>query len=235
MQALQLVPTEDLGEIRTLSIFACVSEEELGEVLSHARRRAYQRGQVIHHVDDVAGDVFIIVKGHVKHRLLAPDGRQITHNIQNPASFFGVMSVLDGKRRASDAVALTDCEVLVIDRDIIGNFLERHPEATEALLQRYVASSRRMEMMLHDQAFLSVPMRLAKALLEYAISEGEGGDGDMLVPAYLNQTELAFLVGTSRESVNQSLKQFAAWNWIKSDRKNLRILDKAALLRFASH
>ena len=86
-----------------LPLFACVPEHEVADILGSARRRTYQRGQVIHHVDDVAGDVFIIVKGHVKHRLLASDGRQITHNIQNPVNFFGMMSVLDGKRRAGDS------------------------------------------------------------------------------------------------------------------------------------
>ena len=233
MEALQLARHEDLEAVGRLPLFACVREQEVSEIMGSARRRTYQRGQVIHHVDDVAGDVFVIVKGHVKHRLLASDGRQITHNIQGPINFFGMMSVLDGKRRAGDAVALTDCEVLVIDSEIIASFLARHPEANSVLLKRYVGSARRMEMMLHDQAFLSVPMRLAKVLLEYAVHEGDSPTDELVVPSYLNQTELACLVGTSRESVNQSLKQFSFWGWIESDRKNIHVLDAPALRTFA--
>jgi CRP-like cAMP-binding protein len=145
-----------------------------------------------------------------------------------------MMSVLDGKRRAGDAVALTDCEVLVIDRDIIAAFLARHPEANGALLQRYVASARRMETMLHDQAFLSVPMRLAKILVDYAVPEDDSLGSNLIIPAYLNQTELACLVGTSRESVNQSLKQFSYFGWIESDRKHIHIRDVLALRNFST-
>ena len=54
----------------------------MDEIAATVRKRAYRRGEVIHHVDDVAGDVFVIVRGVVKHRLVASDGRQFTHSIQ---------------------------------------------------------------------------------------------------------------------------------------------------------
>lgn len=232
MQLLQHATAQDLETLSRLPMFACAFRDELAEIAATARKRTYHRGEVIHHVDDVAGDMFVIVNGHVKHRLLASDGRQITHSVQPPGNSFGTMSVIDGKRRAGDAVALTECEVLVIDRDVIAGYLGRHAAANTALLQRYVASLRRLEGQLHDLAFLSVPMRVAKILLEYAVDEEAPPGIDLVVPAHLNQTELAFLVGTSRESVNQALKQFAAWGWIDSDRRRIHILDARALSRF---
>ena len=66
-----------------------------------------------------------------------------------------------------------------------------------------------------SKSFLSVPMRLAKVLLQYAEEDANG----LYIPAYLNQMELAFLVATTRESVNQTLKRFAREGWVGFDRR----------------
>lgn len=212
-----------------LPFFSATSTEEMEEIVATVRRRNYRRGEVIHHVDDVAGDVFVIVRGVVKHRLTASDGRQFTHSIQEAGAPFGLLSVIDQHRRAGDAVALTDCEVLVIDRDTFARFLAENVEAKSQLLDRHVNSLRRQHSLVHDLAFLTVPMRLAKTLLYYARTNPESQTP--AIPSYLNQTELAYLVGSTRESVNQCLKSFVRQGWIDFDHRSIRILDAEGLRR----
>ena len=222
---------DEFDILARLRFFETLSETELEGIASSVRKRAYRRGEVIHHVDDVAGDVFLITRGIVKHRLTAFDGRQLTHSIQYPGDLFGLLSAIDQKRRAGDAVALTDCEVLVIDREVFATFLREHPEGKTFLLDFHVASVRQHLGTVHDLAFLSVPVRLAKVLLNYSQRNPDPVTGQPAIPPYLNQTELAFLVGSTRESVNQCLKSFSRQGWIGFDRKSLRILDIDALRR----
>ncbi len=229
MVAIQTITRDDIQTLGRLPFFADLSAAELDVIAGSVRRRAYRRGEVIHHVDDVAGDVFLITRGIVKHRLTAFDGRQLTHSIQGPGDPFGLLSAIDQKRRAGDAVALTDCDVLVIDREAFAAFLKSHPEANIFLLDFHVSSVRRHLALVHDLAFLSVPMRLAKVLLTHARRDLDSGQET--IPAYLNQTELAFLVGSTRESVNQCLKSFARQGWIGFERRTIKIVDREALLR----
>jgi CRP-like cAMP-binding protein len=229
MLAVHHLSREEYRVLSQLSFFAATAPEEMDEIAATVRRRNYRRGEVIHHVDDVAGDVFVIVQGVVKHRLVASDGRQFTHSIQEAGAPFGLLSVIDRQRRAGDAVALTDCEVLVIDRDVFAGFVKEHPEAKSELLDRHVTSLRRQHNLVHDLAFLTVPMRLAKTLLAYARTDSK--TRAEIVPAYLNQTELAYLVGSTRESVNQCLKLFARQGWIGSEYRSIRVLDREALSR----
>jgi CRP/FNR family cyclic AMP-dependent transcriptional regulator len=231
MVATQALTRDEFQILAGLGLFATLDEAEVEEIAGSVRKRAYRRGEVIHHVDDVAGDVFLITKGKVKHRLTAFDGRQLTHSIQGPGDPFGLLSAIDRKRRAGDAVALTDCDVLVIDRDDIESFLKDHPEAHKYLLDFHVASVRQHLAQVHDLAFLSVPMRLAKVLLAHSQQSVDPLTGQHTIPAYLNQTELAFLVGSTRESVNQCLKAFDRHGWIGFDRRNIHILDADALLK----
>jgi CRP-like cAMP-binding protein len=222
---------EEFATLANLRFFDCLNEQEMEEIAATVRKRNYRRGEVIHHVDDVAGDVFLITRGNVKHRLTAFDGRQLTHSIQGPGDPFGLLSVIDQKRRAGDAVALTDCDVLVIDRDVFASFLKAHPESKTFLLDFHVASVRQHLGTVHDLAFLSVPMRLAKVLLHHSQRNIDPVSGRPTIPSYLNQTELAFLVGSTRESVNQCLKSFARQGWIGFDRRTIHILDAEALRR----
>jgi CRP/FNR family transcriptional regulator, cyclic AMP receptor protein len=234
MLATQGLSSAEFELFAKLPFFAVASAGELAEFTNSTRKRTYRRGEVIHHVDDVAGDVFVITSGHVKHRLTAADGRQITHSVNHPGNFFGTMSVIDGRRRGGDAVAITACEVLVIDRDLIARFLDKHPEANAILLRHYVRGLRRMQELLHDQVFLSGSMRLAKVLLDNALSVDGPAGIEQVVPAYLNQTELAFLVGTSRESVNQWLKRFALQGWIETRRREIVVVNPDALRRMVA-
>src|SRR5690348_15517580 len=114
MLAPQTLNREELEKLAALPFFAMLNENDLQAIASTVRKRSYRRGEVIHHVDDVAGDVFVVLRGHVKHRITALDGRQLTHSIHGPGGAFGLVSVIDHKRRGGDAVGLTDCEVLVI-------------------------------------------------------------------------------------------------------------------------
>jgi CRP/FNR family cyclic AMP-dependent transcriptional regulator len=221
---------DEVALLGRLPFLAILPEAELAALTTGVRRRSYRRGEVIHHADDLAGDVFVIARGHVKHRQSAVDGRQLTHSIMGEGGFFGLMSVIDHKRRAGDAVALTDCEVLVIDHEAVLRVIDRHPEVSRVLLEHHVASLRRSMALVHDLAFLNVPARLAKTLLHYAEPEA-GAEGESVVPAYLNQTELAFLVCTTRESINQWLQRFAREHWISVDHRAIRILNPEALRR----
>jgi CRP/FNR family cyclic AMP-dependent transcriptional regulator len=216
--------------VRTLPFLSTLSEPEVDHIVASVRRRIYRKGDHIQNEDDLAGDCFIVIQGHVKHRLTALDGRQITHKYTAPGNFFGTVSLHEYKRRAGDAVAATDCELLVIDRETIVEVLRVHPEANAAFVQAYTQGLRHLLGLLHDFAFLNVPMRLAKVLLEHAQE-----DADVLyIPAYLNQMELAFLVATTRESVNQTLKRFAREGWVRLDHRILRISDPDGLRRSIS-
>jgi CRP/FNR family transcriptional regulator, cyclic AMP receptor protein len=228
--ATQQVTRDEAQIIRALPFLRSLPEPDLERVIAAVRRRTYRKGDLIHHEDDLAGDCFVVVRGQVKHRLTALDGRQITHKFSSSGVFFGMISVLDHKRRAGDAVAVTDCELMVIDGDLIAEIRQKHPSANAALLEFTTTGVRHVLGLLHDLAFLSVPMRLAKVLLQFAEEDAQG----LYIPAYLNQMELAFLVATTRESVNQTLKRFAREGWVTFDRRLLRITDAEGLRRSIS-
>jgi CRP/FNR family cyclic AMP-dependent transcriptional regulator len=221
-------PETDL--LAGLSIFAALAPEELDEVASHLQRRAFAKGEIIYHRDDLPGSLYILVKGQVKIRLISQtDNRQVTFAWIAPGSFFGTISLLDEGHRNSDAVAVEPCQILAMSHDSFRAYLRSHPLAMEALIETMAQRSRKMIRHFYDLAFLDVPGRLAKLLLQLAEDQGQGSIQPPTVLTNLTQRELASLIGTTRESVNKWIKFFVHQGWIEFNRGTVTVLQPTEL------
>jgi CRP/FNR family transcriptional regulator len=92
---------------------------------------------------------------------------------------------------------------------------------------------RRMTTSRSDLVFTDAPGRVAKLLLRLGQRFGVQRDGSVEVHHDLTQDEIAQLVGSSRETVNKVLGEFANRGWIKLSGKGLLIADTERLMRRA--
>jgi CRP/FNR family transcriptional regulator, cyclic AMP receptor protein len=111
--------------------------------------------------------------------------------------------MLDGKPRSANATALTKCELLVLERRAVIPFLEKHPSVCLQLMELLCARIRRSDERMADLAFFELPNRLAKLILSYG---PEKAGKEMRLS--LSQTELAEMVGATRENVNRCLRDW---------------------------
>src|SRR5262249_19573634 len=146
-----------------------------------------------------------ILRGEVRISVLGPDGRQITLTTMSEGDIFGEIALLDGGDRTADVVAITDTELLVIDRRSFLPFLERHPAVANKLLVALCQRLRRTTQQVEDLALLDLSARLAKRLIGLAETKGQKTDGGIKIATPLTQGALADMVGTSRESINRQL------------------------------
>ena len=85
---------------------------------------------------------------------------------------------------------------------------------------------RRDTQLLQDAAFLDVPARLARTILIRA--EPAPGNGELVTPR-LNQSDMAGLVGTTRETLNKWLGIFQDLGLIRWERGRVTVLDEQRL------
>jgi len=83
-----------------------------------------------------------------------------------------------------------------------------------------------------DLVFLDLPGRIAKLLLNLAGEAGSGGESGVEIP--FSQSDLAQMVGASRQTVNHVLRGFQATGYISLSGRMLRVLRPDALRRRAS-
>ena len=155
---------------------------------------------------DMADAVFYIQKGKVKLTVVSKTGREATIGILSEGDFFGEGTLAGQAMRMGSAAAMTDCEILRIDKKAMMNALHREHAFSDLFVAYLLARNVRYEEDLVDQLFNSSEKRLARVLLLLA-HFGKDGAPETVVPK-ISQESLAEMVGTTRSRVSFFMNRF---------------------------
>jgi CRP/FNR family transcriptional regulator, cyclic AMP receptor protein len=209
--------------LRRVPFLAILPDAELAALAERVRPRTYRAGTTIFHRDDPGSTLHIINHGLVKLVLASPEGREVTVGILDAGDFFGELALLDGGPRSASAVALEAVETLTLDREPFIGILERHPQVATALLGILGDRLRRADELIGDILFLDLPGRLAKQLLALAEERGTHTPEGIRIELRLSQSELAAIIGATRESVNRCLNAYADRGILDLDRDTITL------------
>jgi CRP/FNR family transcriptional regulator, cyclic AMP receptor protein len=200
-----LSETEILAKVPLFSFLPETERERLGRLL---RPRRYARGEVIFLEGDAGTALCLIAEGEVRIQLTGTDGREIILNSYGPGELFGELALLDGEPRSADAIAQDTSRVFWLQREDFAAFLDAHPRAAMMMLASLSYRLRHTTRAVQDATFRDLPARLARVLLDLAARYGQAIPQGIRIETRLTQTDLAAMVGASRESVNRALRGF---------------------------
>ncbi len=155
---------------------------------------------------DDADAVFYIQKGKVKLTVVSKTGREATIGMLSEGDFFGEGALAGQTLRMGSAAAMTDCEILRIDKRAMMEALHREHAFSDLFVAYLLARNIRYEEDLVDQLFNSSEKRLARILLLLA-HFGKEGVPETVVPK-ISQESLAEMVGTTRSRVSFFMNRF---------------------------
>jgi len=184
------------------ALFGSVDEQARREIAAHAKLRSFASGDSICRLGDHGESMMAVVTGIVRISLPTVRGKEIILADLRFGDLFGEIALLDGKPRSANATALTNCELMVLERRDVLPFLEHNPLACMKLMEILCARIRRSDERMADIAFFNLPVRLAKTLLSY---QPQGHD---VMKLSLSQSELAEMAGGTREKVNRCLRDW---------------------------
>jgi CRP-like cAMP-binding protein len=206
-------------------LFAALDDEGRRELIAHAWTRHVAAGQPICYVGEPGHNMMAIVVGTVRISLPTVRGRDVILADLPAGELFGEIAMLDGKSRSANATALTNCELLVLDRQRVLPILEKYPTACLKMMEILCARIRRSDERMADIAFFDLPSRLAKTLLNYPTP------GHSIAKLSLSQRELAEMAGGTRENVNRCMRDWHRRGILKLKDRWTIILQPEALRR----
>jgi CRP/FNR family transcriptional regulator, cyclic AMP receptor protein len=161
---------------------------------------------------DAADAVFYIQQGKVKLTVVSKIGKEATIGILGEGNFFGEGSLAGQTLRMGSAAAVTDCEILRIEKKAMMGALHREHAFSDMFVTYLLARNIRYEEDLVDQLFNSSEKRLARVLLMLA-HFGKEGVPETVVPK-ISQETLAEMVGTTRSRVSFFMNRFRKLGFI---------------------
>ena len=172
----------------------------------------YRKNQKVFSQGDAADSVFYIQKGKVKVTVVSEHGKEAVVAILGKDEFCGEGCLAGQPKRIASATALTECEIMRIEKDAIVRVLHDEPAFSEMFLAHLLARTIRVEEDLVDQLFNSSEKRLARALLLLA-NFGKEGRPEPLI-AKVSQETLAEMIGTTRSRVSFFMNKFRKLGFI---------------------
>jgi CRP-like cAMP-binding protein len=193
-------------------LFGGLDDKALDVIAGSVGQRSYRRGEAIFHEGDSGDWLFVVASGHLKLEVSSSDGDTMLVTTLGAGDTFGELALIDQGPRSGTVVALEPATLLTVARPTVIALLTDRPGLADPLLRSVGTTVRRLTRHAADLALLDLPTRVAKLLLMLA-EQQQAGTADGATPTVevrLTQTDMANMVGGSRQSVNQILSSFAA-------------------------
>jgi len=192
---------------------------------------AVPKKQTIFAQGEAADAVFYIQEGKVRLTVVSKVGKEATLGILSEGQFFGEGSLAGQALRMGSATAMTECELLRIDKKAMMLALHREHTFSDLFVAYLLARNIRYEEDLVDQLFNSSEKRLARLLLLLA-HFGKEGVPETVIPK-ISQETLADMIGTTRSRVSFFMNRFRELGFLDYGESGLQV--HSSLLNIVLH
>lgn len=160
----------------------------------------YKKGELIFKEGTRAFGIFCLNKGKVKLVKSGEDGRSHILRLHRAGDLVGYRSLFSESGYNASAIAIEDCSVCFIARDVFTDILKNDPKLCFEVLELLSEDLRKADLQITNINRKPVRERVAEALLFIHETYGFAKDGKS-IDATFSREDLANLVGTATETI----------------------------------
>lgn len=195
---------------------------EDGAGWSGARRRHLRPGQVLSHPLRPDNQVFVVCSGRLRVHL-SDERRELTLAFLGPEDLYATHT-------PAWVTAVTASEVLLVGAREFSVFLQREPAATGWVMRALGSVLGDTIRVVENLVFRDVNERLAHFLAASTRRHGQRSADGWVLRLELTVTEIALLLGSTRQSVSSALSAMAREGLVRREgRRQLLVPDLEAL------
>jgi CRP/FNR family transcriptional regulator, cyclic AMP receptor protein len=207
--------------LRDHYLFGKLTPQHIDRLSACIVTKTVKRGTNIYAKGDPGTSLCAIGAGTVRISVPSVEGKDAVLDVLGKGSILGEIALLDGHPRTADAIAVTDCELFVIERRDFLPLMREEPEIALKIIEILCSKLRRTTEQAEEVMFLDLPSRLAKALMRLLDGDTAGMQERKVT---ITQKDLGNLIGMSRESTNKQLRIWEDKKWVRLERNAVVIL-----------
>lgn len=154
---------------------------------------------------DIADKLFYIKKGRVKITKSTDDGKQLILYMYQSGDMFGQLDSIHESIHTFNAEVAEDSVVGIIQHKDLEVLLWQHGDLALEFMQWMGQLHRITQTKFRDLMLFGKPGALCSVLIRLTNTYGVPHNGHTLIPTRLTNSELAEMIGATRESVNRML------------------------------
>ncbi len=215
-------------EWQAITLLASADDEVINAFDERGWSVSYAEGKSVLWEGDACHAVYFVIAGMVEVYRTAVDGREHTLRVMRAGDSFNLVPALkeEGKNLAN-VRCLEQTDLLVLDRKDLQMILTRYPNFAVHLLREMAERLAGMTRLVGELALHTVRQRTAAFLIREAenVSIERG--------RRWTQDDMARQIGTVRDVIGRTLRDFEENRLIQRDRGNLSLIDREGLERTA--
>lgn len=146
----------DVEMLAGIEFFEMLEEDDriaLADVIDYEKLDA---GQILFQTGEPGDALYIVRSGEIELYIKDTAGQKIVLNVVSPGEMFGELSLLDSGPRSATATALTETELLVLDRDDLLLLFQKKPDAALHMLAAMSSMTRKADQLLRTRVSRNV-------------------------------------------------------------------------------
>jgi len=223
-----MVMLSNLDLIRRVPLFAMLTDSQASAVSDAIVKRRYRRGENIVEQGKKSNALFIMLTGRA--RVISGDGRgrEVILAILHPGDYIGEMSLIDNEPHSATVQAEIQTDVLELARVDFARCLPENTSMAYAVMKGLVQRLRHADRQIQSLALMDVYGRVARALLEAGAPQA---DGTRFIRTKVSRSDMAKMVGASREMVSRVMKDLEHRGFIEQlENGSMRIKENMVAL-----
>ena len=223
------MPVDRSEAIRACHLFAEADEATLANLARRSSITRHAAGGAVFMAGDEADGLRVVLEGLVRIWIADDEGRELTLALLEPGEPFGEIALLDGLPRTANATAAEATTCLLTPADAFDAALSADSKLARQVIRLLCEILRRNTEAMGSFAFLGLDARLAQKLHDLAMVHATLDGAAARFTRRFSQTDLARMLGVTREAVNKRLSALAHDGLIQLEDGLFRIPDLGEL------
>jgi len=207
--------------LASIPLFSGLDARTLEVVEQHSAWQPVRKHTVVIQKGNESGVLYVVIAGRLKVSVADDQGKEVILNTLGPGDYFGELAILGDMPRTATVVSLEDSKLLTLSRKAFLHLVREQPDIALAVIRNLTERVSQLTEQVGRLALGDVYSRIRDALNAQAVER----DG-LLVTGRFTQSEIAQMVGSSREMVSRIFKDLREGGYIRLDDKRVVILKK---------
>jgi len=208
--------------LKDITLFSGIDDESLKFLEKVAVKKTFPKNTILFSKGDETDSLYIIKSGMVKAIIVDEEGKEMILSIHRPGEYFGEMSLIDKEPRSATLITKEPTQLLIIHRKDFMEVFNSNPDMVYDLFRVLLKRLRKATDKVENFAFKDVYGRIANILNQFAKPVAD----EWVIEDKLTHSEIANMIGSSREMVSKILKELTDGGYISTDKKQITIHKK---------
>ncbi|MGE0020128.1 MAG: Crp/Fnr family transcriptional regulator [Draconibacterium sp.] len=209
--------------------FQMLSPEEADLVRASKTQVLFRKGDNLTKQGAFASYALFVIKGLAKQYIEGDSTKNHNLRIIQPGEFVGLSAVFTKNTFNYSSVAITDCQVFLVEKDVIVSVVQQNGPFGFNMIQRYCGQNANLFETLRTVLYKQMNGRMADTLLYIDSLKFQYPDIFQL----LSRKDIADFAGISTESAVKLLKSFEKDGLIELQEKNIKLVNYNELLEIS--